>query len=103
LRDDFDHYDDIVRIINELIDYTESHFSYEEELMSQYGYKGLEDHRKEHQAFVDHIKQIDYDEIDREQTQMAMDMILFIANWIESHILKMDAAYKDFLHENGVY
>jgi len=102
LRDDFDHYDEIVEIIRELKDYTIYHFGFEEELMERYGYEDLEAHKEEHQMFIDKINEIDYEAIDADQTGAIMDMLMFVANWIENHILKMDLKYKELFQEKGV-
>ncbi len=44
--------------IKDLIDYTLSHFSFEEALMAQAGHPASHDHRKAHQAFRRHIFEV---------------------------------------------
>ncbi|MCR2043664.1 bacteriohemerythrin [Anaerosalibacter massiliensis] len=103
LKDGIDRYDEIIEILYELKDYAEYHFSFEEELMKKYGYDGTEDQIKAHKKFIEKVISISEEEVDIEQKKMGMDLILFIANWIENHILKSDMGYKDFLNEKGVY
>ncbi|MFP4526410.1 MAG: bacteriohemerythrin, partial [Bacteroidales bacterium] len=43
-------------IFNELFDYAKTHFFTEEKLMLVYGFPGYEEHKKEHQNFVEEIK-----------------------------------------------
>ncbi len=100
---DVDHYDEIIQLLDELKKYTIYHFQTEEELMEKYGYVGLADHKKVHQNFIDKIKEVDIKDIDENQKGVTMDILVFIADWIEKHILKVDHMYKDFLNEKGVY
>ncbi|SHJ86734.1 bacteriohemerythrin [Paramaledivibacter caminithermalis] len=102
-KDDLDHYDEIIELINELTKYTIYHFETEEKLMEEYGFNGLEEHKKTHKAFVDKISQINISVIDEEQKRVMMEILVFIADWIEDHILKVDHMYKDFLNEKGVF
>lgn len=102
-KDDIDHYDEIIAIMRELEEYTVYHFKYEEELMSKYGYNELEDHKNQHSLFVDKIKEIQTEDIDLRQKKVAMDTLMFVADWIENHILKSDHKYNEFLNEKGVY
>jgi len=37
------------------------------------------------------------------QRKIGMDLIVFIANWIEKHILVTDMRYKEYLNERGVF
>ncbi len=100
---DFDYYDDILYILQELQDYTVYHFDYEEKLMQQYGYEGLEEQKKQHQHFVDKLKEAAKKDIDEEQFSFSLDLATFIADWIEHHILGSDKKYKDFLNGKGVF
>ncbi len=103
IKDDVDSYDEIVMILQEMKDYAVYHFHYEEKLMKENGYPGFEKHKKQHDAFVEKINSIDEGDIDRKQQKVSMDLVIFIANWIENHILKTDMEYRDFLNEKGIY
>ena len=35
LKDSYDHYDEIMSVLNELLDYTKYHFTYEEDLIKK--------------------------------------------------------------------
>lgn len=99
-----DHFDEIMAILNRLKDYTVFHFNEEEELMEKYGYPGIEKHRLEHKYFVSKINELDKeDEVDEEQKKISMEIITFIANWIENHILKTDQRYSKFFNDKGIY
>lgn len=102
-RDDEDHYDEIVELLDELKSYTIYHFKAEEELMEKYGYEGLDEHKKTHQNFIDKINEVDGEDIDSNQKGVTMEILVFIADWIEKHILKVDHMYKEFLNDKGVF
>ena len=103
LDDGYDHYDQIIEIINELKDYTVYHFNYEEELMKKYGYEGLEEQHFQHVFFIKKLERIANKDIDVHQKDSTVEIMEFLADWISSHILKSDIKYKDFFVEKGVF
>lgn len=103
VKGDFDYYDEIIEILTELKEYTIYHFGYEEKLMEEKGYEGLEEHKKEHDAFVSKVEEVLKKDIDEEQREIKMDMIIFIADWVEKHILNTDQEYKIYLNLKGVF
>jgi len=102
LKDEFDHYDEIVKILEELKAYTVYHFGYEEELMQKYGYPGYENHKIEHDLFIKKVSGIERKDIDGAQKETIFEIISFIADWIAGHILKTDMAYRDFFLARGL-
>ncbi len=103
LKDDFDHYDEIMDIIGELRDYTIYHFNFEEELLKKNGYEEIENHSIEHDFFVKKLKRIEKKDIDGQQGQTIMEITEFLIDWVSSHILKSDMQYKPYLNSKGVY
>lgn len=103
IKDGIDRYDEILEILCRLEDYANYHFGYEEELMKKYGYPKYEEHKKEHDSFFETVISIRAEEVDEEQRKVGMDLIVFIADWIENHILKSDTDYKDFLNSKGIF
>lgn len=102
-KDGIDRYDEIIAVISRLADYTIEHFTYEEGLMKIHGYEDFDNHKKQHDAFVSKIKSIKAEDVDVKQRKIGMDLIVFIANWIENHILVTDMEYKNYLNSKGVY
>lgn len=103
LKDGADHYDEIMDVLAELKDYTIYHFDYEEALLKKHGFQELQGHLKEHNSFIDKIVDLENEDIDEKQSKITMDIIIFISNWIEQHILKSDMQYKTFLNNKGIY
>lgn len=102
-KDGVDRYDEIMEVIGRLADYTVEHFTYEEGLMKINNYSDFENHKNQHDTFVSKIKSIKAEDVDMKQRRVGMDLIVFIANWIENHILVTDMKYKDYLNEKGIY
>lgn len=103
LDDGIDRYDEIIEIVEKLKDYAIYHFQYEEKLMKDHGYLGLGEHKKEHDEFVKKIIEFDHQDIDKEQKKVTLDLVMFVADWVEKHILGIDMQYRDYLNEKGVY
>lgn len=97
--DDVDHYDGIVALINELKDYTVYHFNYEEECMQKANFSQIEEHKMEHQRFIDKLNETEAKDIDMNQKQVLLDMIEFIINWVSGHIVATDFKYIDTFKE----
>lgn len=103
LDDNYDHYDEIMEILNELVDYTVYHFGFEEKLMEKYGYEDYEQHKMQHYFFIKKVEKMVKKDIDERQQEVMRDLIAFIADWISSHILKSDMKYKEFFNKNFVF
>ncbi|HHV74678.1 MULTISPECIES: bacteriohemerythrin [unclassified Thermoanaerobacterium] len=97
LKNEFaiDKYDHIVDIIKELKDYTIYHFDYEEGYMKSIGFKKLLSHKVLHDDFKEKINNIDLDKIDQNQDEYIKDILNFLVDWIEKHILKDDRLYAE--------
>lgn len=88
-----DKYDEIVRILTELRDYTEVHFKDEEAYMEELRYPGLEAQKRAHAAFVERLVDIDLsdmEEMDENQQEYLDELIEFLLGWLTNHILKVD-------------
>lgn len=90
LKDRHDHYDEIMAILQELTDYTVFHFDYEEKHMQLGKYENYDEHKLEHDFFIKKIKRIERKDIDNMQVEALMELLEFVADWILTHIIKMD-------------
>ena len=89
----FDKYDEIMRILTELRNYTEMHFHDEEAYMEQINYADLDAQRRAHNAFIEKLVDINFEELeslDNNQQEYLQDILDFLAKWLVNHILKMD-------------
>jgi len=85
-----DKYDEIMRIIANLKEYTIRHFQDEEDYMESIGYEGLEAQKNAHQAFVDKLNEIDLEEVDNNQQEYLEELVQFLLGWLVNHILMVD-------------
>lgn len=92
LKDEFtlDKYDDIVAILEELKDYAVYHFNSEEEYMQSVNCKTYPAQKKEHDKFIEKIQSVDLFSVDENQEEFLLEVLGFIVNWIEKHILGID-------------
>ena len=89
----FDKYDEIMRILTELRNYTEMHFRDEEAYMEKINYADLDAQRRAHNAFIEKLVDINYEELeslDNNQQEYLQNVLDFLAKWLINHILKMD-------------
>lgn len=85
-----DKFDRIVHVLNDLKDYTDKHFSDEEEYMERIQYKDIEVQRLAHRAFIEKLNQVDLELVDDNQQEYLEELIDFLLEWLKNHILKMD-------------
>jgi hemerythrin len=97
-----DNYDRIMNILIEMKDYTIYHFKYEETLMERFNYEKKDEHKVEHDQFIEKINELLSADIDGAQKKTIMDALVFIADWIEKHILKKDMQYAPLMAEQRV-
>lgn len=95
-----DKYDEIIRLLAELRQYTEFHFSDEETLMEQISYPGLEAQKRAHSAFVERLVEIDLSELDAmddNQQEYLTNLIDFLLAWLSNHILGSDKQIGEYM------
>ncbi|MBD9202692.1 MAG: hypothetical protein EGQ18_06250, partial [Eubacterium ventriosum] len=96
-----DKYDEIMRLLVELKDYTQFHFADEEMLMEKMHYPELAAQKRAHTAFVERLVEIDFselDDMDNNQQTYLLELIQFLLGWLSNHIIGMDkkiAVYMD--------
>lgn len=86
----YDKYDEIVRLLEELKDYTKFHFQDEELYMESIHYDGLEAQKRAHDAFVTRLEEMDLEHIDENQQETLEELLEFLTQWLVNHILNSD-------------
>jgi len=86
----------LIRIFNELVEYTGYHFRREEELMREGGFPDLESHKQNHEKLV---KLVMYykQELDMGGMGIEQRALDFIKTWLSGHILGMDRKYREYV------
>lgn len=88
-------------IMRQLINYTEIHFETEEILFDKFAYPEADSHKKEHANFVQKISTFQAG-IERGQLGLSIEIMKFLSNWLEDHIMKTDKRYSQLFNENGL-
>lgn len=97
-----DKYDEIMRLLEELKNYTEFHFEDEEALMERIHYPKLDLQRQAHSAFIERLVGInlsELDDIDDNQQEYLLELMAFLQNWLIQHILKADKLIGEYQRE----
>ena len=85
-----DKYDAIVAVLEELRDYTKYHFNHEEEYMKSINYPKRFSQLHRHTQFINKLESYNLKEIDVNQQEGLMEILDFLALWLQSHIKGMD-------------
>ena len=80
-------------VLDELVDYTLSHFAFEEELMEEAGYPFCAAHKRVHEAFARRVSEM------RMRFEAGGDVVAelqgMLSRWLFNHIRNDDKAYAD--------
>jgi len=80
-------------IIEQLIDYTQSHFGFEEEMLEEAGYKFLKPHKKVHELFIRRVTDITMRSAKGED--IADELHSMLTKWLLNHIANEDRDYAE--------
>lgn len=87
--------------LTKLIEYTGSHFAYEEELFIKHGYPDKNTHMRIHKNLVSQV--LDFQkQFDSGEADVSLELMEFLKDWLIKHIKGTDAKYSSFLLSKGV-
>ncbi|GAB4177975.1 MAG: bacteriohemerythrin [Calditrichia bacterium] len=89
------------KIINDLINYTLTHFQTEEKYFDRFDYPETESHKKEHANFVSKVSEFQ-DKFEKGSFSLSIEVLNFLSNWLRSHIKGTDMKYSQFFRDNGL-
>jgi hemerythrin len=81
--------------LTEMLKYAKEHFTTEEELMQEYGYPEIEQHKEQHIYFFKTTAELSINALNK-QSMVASEIVEFLKMWLTLHILKCDMKYKEF-------
>ena len=92
LTNDFipDKYDQISSILEELREYTKTHFAHEEAYMESVSYRKIWSQKIQHAGFIKKLDSYDLKKIDDTQRDSLLEILDFLAKWLFGHIKGMD-------------
>jgi hemerythrin len=79
------------QVIEQLVDYTQSHFSFEESMMEEAGYKFLKPHQKVHEIFIKRVTEFTVRAAKNED--VALELHSMLTKWLLNHIASEDHDY----------
>lgn len=88
------------KTIDELIDYTNYHFSSEENIMRKERFHGIVQHIAQHKEFID--KMVDFRKrIENNNLMFSIDLKRYLKDWLVDHILSLDKHLSYYLKNRG--
>lgn len=79
------------QVLDELVDYTLSHFAFEESLLEEAGYKLAKPHKAVHEMFVKRVAK--YQDRHNGGENVAEQLLGMLGTWLVHHIKRDDMAY----------
>jgi hemerythrin len=90
--------DEVGRVLNELVDYTLSHFAFEESLMEDAGYPFINGHKMVHELFVKRVG--DFQQRFKMGEDIAEELLTVLKSWLINHIKSDDNDYAETVRHN---
>lgn len=87
-------------LLSQLLEHTQTHFDYEEELMSRYNYPGYEAHKSEHKRLMQHLVDLT-DRYNNGDLLLSFAVVLELKGWALVHIEKSDKPLGTFLNNQN--
>jgi hemerythrin len=79
-------------IVDELVSYSNDHFSAEVQHMRDIGYKDIDKQILEHRYFTQRALQLKRD-VDKNDLELTKELIVFLGSWILKHVMEEDKKY----------
>ncbi len=90
--------DQIESVLTELVDYTLSHFTFEESLMEEAGYPFIKGHKRVHELFVKRVE--GYVQRFKMGDDITHDLLNTLQAWLVNHIKSDDNDYVEIVKAN---
>jgi len=87
--------------LDELVDYTKTHFTYEEGLMRDNDYPDFEPHKAQHEKMFEKVREV-LAEYEQDQDTAMANAAEYLKDWLINHINGTDKEYSSYLIGKGV-
>ncbi|MBI5178309.1 MAG: hemerythrin family protein [Nitrospinae bacterium] len=96
--------DTVTKTLNNLLDYTNTHFFNEEIMLYKHEYPDYEKHKAAHDQFLSDIRgfYVRFHAGSADSRLISAEIIAVVTELLQEHILKADKAYAAFLNSKGV-
>ena len=86
----------LLDVLTELLNYTKTHFRYEEQYMESIKYPKLAEHKEVHKMVTDKVADL-YEKVKSGKFVSTVQLSNLLKEWISTHILKVDMHYAKYL------
>lgn len=87
--------------LDELVDYTKTHFNYEEGLMRDNDYPDFEPHKAQHETMFKKVEEV-LAEYEQDHDTAMSNAVEYLKSWLINHINGTDKEYSSYLIGKGV-
>lgn len=91
----------IIESLKELIEYSKIHIKKEEYYMEKFEYPGFEEHKKEHNLFIQKVKTL-MDKYRKNDSDLDSEIMDFLIDWLLHHIQVVDKKYVPLFKTKGL-
>lgn len=84
------------KILDRLVQYTNTHFAHEERLMRLHDYPDFAAHKAQHDALCKQVQQFQAD-FNSGRVAMTIQLFQFLKKWLQEHIKGTDRLYAPYL------
>lgn len=89
------------KALESLVDYTKTHFGYEERMFKQHGYPDTQAHIAKHEKLVGQVMDF-YNKFQSGKADVDNELLKFLKDWLVSHIMGTDKEYSAFFNSKGI-
>jgi hemerythrin len=94
--------DEVVSLMDAMAEYARYHFGEEEGLMARHNYPEAENHRARHARLMELLAELRADVLEKGGLDSS-HLLVFLKDWLVTHICSEDRRYSHFLNSRGVY
>jgi hemerythrin len=91
----------IGKTLNGLVDYTKTHFAYEQGLMAAQGYPAAAQHKAMHDELAQQVLELQSKYLIG-KAALTLEVMRFLQDWLSNHIQKTDRQFGLFLNGKGI-
>jgi len=93
--------DALLPVLNKLASYCVSHFAVEEKMFASHAYPESADHIMKHEKMTAKVKDL-IAQVQSGKTTISIDVMNFLKNWLDKHIMETDKKYGPYLNSKGI-